>query len=368
MSQTIQAGVLIIGAGAAGATAAAELRDVGYHGRLTVVNGEGEAPYNRTAVNKGLLQGTMTLDSVALRLPDDDATTVCQGHRVRDLDAGTRTAHLDTGERLEYDAVLVATGADPRPLAVPHAPEAAERIHLLRTAADAVALRTALDRAGRRRGAEAVRVAVVGAGLLGAETADSLAGEGAAVTLIDRNPAPLDRLVGSTVGAWVRRQQGLGMTLALGTSVVGVHAIGETLLVRLSDGTSAVVDVALVAAGVAPATELLSPWLPDARDGLLTDDRLRVSGVAGMYAAGDVARARRGGALVRGEHWGYAVAQGRHAARTIAHDLAIGADPGPFGVPDSFATRLHGKAVTVLGRPAGRAARRSSPGVSMMPP
>ncbi len=351
MSQTIQAGVLIIGAGAAGVTAAGELRDLGYDGRLTVVNGEVEAPYNRTAVNKGLLQGQMTLASVALHLPDDEATTVWHGRQVTRLDAGARVAHLDTGERLGYDAVLIATGADPRPLGVSHPPEAVERILVLRTAADAAALRTALDRAGRRRGGAAARVGIVGAGLLGAETAESLASEGAVVTLIDPDPAPLDRLFGETLGAWVRGQQRPRMTCAFGTSVVEVHAIGDAVVMRLSDGSSAVVDVILVAAGVTPATACVSTWRPEVRDGLLTDDRLRVSGADRVYAAGDVARVHRGEQVVRGEHWGYAMSQGRHAARVVVHDLGLGADPGAFDVPESFATRLHGKAVTVLGRP-----------------
>ncbi|WP_372729848.1 NAD(P)/FAD-dependent oxidoreductase [Nocardioides sp.] len=351
MFQTIKAGVLIIGTGAAGTAAASELRARGYAGRLTLVNGEAESPYNRTAVNKGLLGGQMSLTQVALRLPDDEDVTTWHGRRVTRLDTEARCAHLDTGERLEYDAVLVATGAEPRPLDVSHTQVAANRVHQLRTAADAATLRSALDEAAARRGDRTVRVGVVGAGLLGAETADTLAAEGAAVTLVDPDPAPLDRLLGATVAGWVRAQQRGVLTPAFATSVAGVHLLGDAVLMRLCDGTHAVVDVILVASGVTPATACLSPLFPVARDGVPTDEHLRVLGVAGLYAAGDVARPRRGGVTVRGEHWGQALAQGRHVARVMLHDLGLSEDPGPLDAPESFATRLHGKAITVLGRP-----------------
>lgn len=351
MCRTNQTGVLIIGTGAAGTTAASELRTLGYDGKLTLVNAEADAPYNRTAVNKGLLQQAVTLASVALPLPGGGATTVWHGRRVTAVDSTARTADLDTGERLGYDALLVATGAAPRTLGVALPPEVADRILVLRTAADATALRSALDRAARRRGGDDVRVGIVGAGLLGAETADTLGSEGVAVTLIDPDPAPLDRLFGETVGAWVRSQQHARLTPAFGASVLEVRARGDAVALVLSDGRTAVVDVVLVAAGVTPSTACLSTSLPATRDGVLVDEWLRVPGAARLYAAGDVARLRRGAAVLRGEHWGYALAQGRHAARTIAHDLGVGADPGPFTAPESFATRLHGRAVTVLGRP-----------------
>ena len=293
----------------------------------------------------------MTLASVALSLPDDEATTVWHGRKVTRVDPVTASPCLDSGERLDYDALLVATGADPRPLGIAQAPEAVDRIVVLRTAADALALRAALFRAARERGDLPVRVAVVGAGLLGAETADTLATEGAVVTLIDPDPTPLDRLLGETVGGWVRAQQRGPLRPAFAMSVLGVEELGGAVLLRLSDGSRTVADVVLVSAGVTPASGLLAGVVPDVRTGLPTDDRLRVAGGERIYAAGDVAHVHRGQRIVRSEHWGQALAQGRHAARVILHDLALGADPGPFVAPESFATRLHGKAITVLGRP-----------------
>ena len=344
-------GVLILGAGAAGVTAAGELRSLGYDGRLTVVNGEPEAPYNRTAVNKGLLQGQVTLASVALPLPDDDATTVWHGTRATAVDAVGGAVHFDSGATVRYEALLIATGADPRALEVPHPAGAADRITKLRTVADARALRAALEASLARRGGGPVRVGIVGGGLLGAETADTLASEGTAVTLVAPDPAPLRRLFGATVSGWVHEQQRRRLATTYGATLVEVHSIAEALLMRLSNGTSVAVDVILVAAGVAPAVAALTTSSLVVDDGVLVDDRLRVPGPGRVYAAGDVASVHFRGRTSRGQHWGYALAQGRHVARTIAHDLGLATDPGPFDVAQSFATRLHGKAVTVLGMP-----------------
>lgn len=348
-SRTVRDGVLVVGAGAAGVTAAGELRALGYDGRLTVVNGEADAPYNRTAVNKGLLQGEATLASVTLHLPKDDELVVRHGHRVTALDLRTRAASLATGETLAYDVVLIATGADPR-TPVPHPAELVDRIAVLRTAADARSLRARLDHAASVRGDRAVRVCILGAGLLGAETADTLAASGAEVTLVDPHPAPLRRLFGTRVAGWVVDRQRERMRVAFGASVIAVDPAGAAVSVRLSDGERVAADLVLVSAGVAPATTWLPPGLPDPRDGVLTDDRLRVVDADDAYAAGDVARVRAGGSVTRGEHWSHALAQGRHAARVIGHDLGLAPDAGPFDAPASFATRLHGKAITVLGR------------------
>ncbi len=346
-----QGGVLILGAGAAGVSAAIELRTLGYDGRLTVVNGEADTPYNRTAVNKGLLQGQVTLASIALPLPDDDATTVWHGTRATRLDPVGRAAHLDSGTAVHYDAVLVATGADPRTLATPQSTGLSDRVKVLRTAADAFALRAALDDIARRRSGQPARVGVVGGGLLGAETADALSSEGCAVTLVDPDPAPMRRLFGASVSGWVQERQQRELTTAFGTSLLEVCGLADALIMRLSDGTNVAVDVVLVATGVTPAVAALTAMSLTPDRGVLVDDRLRVIAADRVYAAGDVARIRREGATTRGEHWGSALAQGRHAARVIAHDLGLRSDPGPFDVPESFATRLHGKAVTVHGGP-----------------
>ena len=107
------ASVVIVGAGAAGTAAATQLRSLGFAGDLTLVNAEGQAPYNRTTVNKTLLHPDSTLDSVRTALPNDPRATLLAGRAER-LDTERRAVVLQDGNHLSYDAVLIATGARPR--------------------------------------------------------------------------------------------------------------------------------------------------------------------------------------------------------------------------------------------------------------
>ncbi|MFC5175151.1 NAD(P)/FAD-dependent oxidoreductase [Nocardioides taihuensis] len=350
MSATPRGGVLIVGAGAAGATAATELRALGYDGPLTVVNGETHAPYNRTTVNKGLLQGDMTLDSVALAVPSDPGTTWVLGSRAVGLDTAGRRVRLDSGASLGYGSLLVATGAHPRRIPAPHPPGVASRVRVLRTAEDALGLRALLAEAAGRGGADSpVRVAVVGGGLLGAETADALASGGAEVVLVDPDPAPLGRVLGPTVGGWLRQRHEQHLRTAFGVTVTGLGRAGADVVVSLSDGRAVAVDLVLAAVGVEPSVGWLAGSPVAVGDGVHADGRLRALGAVGVYVAGDLANVETPAGARRIEHWGHALAQGRHAARVIAHDLGLAEDPGPFEPSLSFATRLHGKAMTVVG-------------------
>ncbi len=107
------ASVVIVGAGAAGTAAATQLRKLGFDGDLTLVHGETPVPYNRTTVNKTLLQGDARLDSVRTALPNDPHTRLLSGRAER-LDTERRTVVLKDGTHLSYTAVLIATGARPR--------------------------------------------------------------------------------------------------------------------------------------------------------------------------------------------------------------------------------------------------------------
>lgn len=349
MSTTPREGVLILGAGAAGATAATELRSLGYDGPLTVVNGETHAPYNRTTVNKSLLQGGMTLDSVALPVPSDPGTTWVHGSRAVALDTSARQVRLDSGVSLGYGSLLVATGAQPRRIPAPFPPQAASKVRTLRTVEDAFGLRGLLDEVTRRRSGSPVRVAVVGGGLLGAETSDALASEGADVLLVDPDTAPLSRVLGVTVGRWLLQRHEHHLRPAFGATVTGIDRAEGDVVVSLSDGRVETVDLVLATLGVEPTVGWLAESPLTVGDGVHADDRLRAVGVGGVYVAGDLANVVTTTGSRRIEHWGHALAQGRHVARVIAHDLGLADDPGPFEPSLSFATRLYGKGLTVVG-------------------
>jgi NADPH-dependent 2,4-dienoyl-CoA reductase/sulfur reductase-like enzyme len=342
--------VLIVGAGAAGTSAATELRRLGFRGQVTILNGEEVPPYNRTMVNSILLRSDSDPATVGQGFPDDEATAVLTGARARSLDLQGRFVRLADGRQLRYDSLLIASGA--RALELPaEIHEAARRsVTTLRSAADAARVRDALGSA--RVAGRSARVVVAGAGLLGSETADALSDMGHPVHLVDPADSPLKRLLGPGVASWVDQQHRGRLAGVWQDTVLAVQPGGRDggVQVRLRSGTPVHADLVVAALGVVPDVGWLAATGLETAQGVVTDDHLRVRGAPGTYAAGDVARVRGG---PKGEHWGHALAQGSHAARTIAYDLGLTADPGPWAGSASFATRLYGAPITVLGTPTG---------------
>ena len=176
MAAPRQQHVVVMGAGAAGHSAASTLRQEGYTGRLTVLHGEAHRPYNRTLVNKGVLPGLLTAEQIALpalELLDVDAVTA----RVTALDTDASELLLAGGKRVGYTALVVATGSIPRPL--PPAWDESERLLGLHTVEDATRIRELLS-----SNPTAASVTLLGAGFIGAETASYLADSGATVHLV----------------------------------------------------------------------------------------------------------------------------------------------------------------------------------------
>lgn len=355
--------VVIIGAGAAGTSAAMQLRRLGYRGPLTLVHAEAAAPYNRTSVNKTLLQPDAQLESVRLAIPSDPHTQLLPA-RAEHLDTERHGVVLGDGTLVPYDAVLIATGAHPRSLAaragVARASDLGARVTPLRTYADAVGVREAMATAQRERG-RAARVAIVGAGLLGAEAADSLSAQGHEVFLVDESAAPLRRRLGATIGSWVEAQHHDRLAARL---VAGVEALevaqDRSVIASLSDGSQLGVDLVIEALGVIPDVGWLETSSLVLDDGVQVTDRLTAVNVDGVYAAGDLARVH---GTTRIEHWGHASAHGSHAARSIACGLGLAEDPGPFQPSGSYSTWLYGRPINVIG---GR--RKDDREISAAPP
>lgn len=342
------ASVVIVGTGAAGTAAATQLRGLGFAGDLTLVNAEGQAPYNRTTVNKTLLHPDATLESVRTALPDDPRTTLLSGRAER-LDTERRTVVLTGGNHLPYDAVLIATGARPRLLPGrdqnASADEFRDRVTPLRTYDDAERIRRVLAKIGTKTGRHA-RVGIVGASLLGSETADALTSLGHDVFLIGAATNPMTRQLGTTIAAWLRARHVEHLAGLLDARVDSVSARDDDVVLTLSDGTELTMDLVIEAVGVDPAVGWLRDSVLTIDDGVIVDDRLRTLNVERVYAAGDLARIT---GSPRIEHWGHALAQGAHAARTISHDLHHTEDPGAFRPSGSYSTRVYGKSINVLG-------------------
>jgi 3-phenylpropionate/trans-cinnamate dioxygenase ferredoxin reductase component len=294
----MSAGVLVVGAGLAGARCAEALRAGGYDGTVTLVGDEPTPPYERPALSKELLGGERRVDDLLLRPPTwwaEQGIELRLGCRVDAVEPERRRAWAG-GRELAYETLVVATGARARPLG------AAET---LRTLADAVRLREAL--------AVRPRLAVIGAGFLGAEVASTAVALGADVTLADVEPLPLARVVGPAVGELLAaRYREAGVRLRLGGPFdppANAHV--------------------LAAIGADPAGELLVDAGP------VATDRCGRTSLPHVYACGDVALF--GGE--RAEHWTRAAAQGAAVARAILGDPQPLRDQ-PYFWSDQFGLRL----------------------------
>ncbi|MCU1430902.1 MAG: pyridine nucleotide-disulfide oxidoreductase [Actinotalea sp.] len=340
--------VVVVGAGLAGAQAAAALRAQGFTGHLTVLGAEDLGPYDRPPLSKELL----ARDSpawLATELGADVAAladTLRLGAPARALDvtADGITVTTDAGA-VTADAAVLATGAH---AVLPPAWGAAATLH---TWPDAVALRSSL--------VPGTRLVIVGAGWIGAEVAGVAARAGVDVTVVEAAGAPLAGAIGLQVGALtVPWYAAAGVRLLTGASVVGVG----TRAVELADGEVLPADVVLAAVGARPTSAWLSP-LALAPDGsVLVDEAYRVLGedgaaVAGgrLVAVGDLARRRspRHG-WVPGGHWDGALRSPAAAVRSLlAPDRATtGGAPTPVDdpAPYVFSTQL-GHELASFGHP-----------------
>jgi NADPH-dependent 2,4-dienoyl-CoA reductase/sulfur reductase-like enzyme len=305
--------VVVVGGGAAGFAAAERLRRDGFDGALTMLSTDRDAPYDRPNCSKDYLAGEAPAEWMPLRDPawyGDHDIDLQLGVEAAALDIAGKSVSLKDGRTFGYDALLLATGAEPARPPIPgfERPDA----HVLRSLSDAEAIIAA---AGRAR-----RVAVVGASFIGLETAAALRHRGLEVHVVAPEPVPLARIMGEDIGRWVRQlHEQAGVVFHLGAGVAG-WADGR---LALEGGESLAADFVLVGVGVRPRTALAEAAGLKTDRGVLVDAQLRTS-AAGVYAAGDVARYPdpRTGQPIRVEHWVHAERQGQHVARVILGDDA----------------------------------------------
>lgn len=303
---------VILGAGGAGAAAALKLRQTGFYGRILMFTKEARLPYDRPNLSKGYLSGEEGPDSLPLKDENfwrEYGIGVMSGMTVVQVDPGAKSLTTADGAIYTYDALLLATGGEPRRLAVPGADLAG--VFTLRSADDADRLAEAA--------AQAAKVAVVGGGFIGMEAAASLRKRGLKVTVINSGQAPFERALGPEVGRVFQKiHEEEGVAFRLGERVQRLEGEGRVKAVILNDGERLDCDLVLVGMGVAPATGMLT-GVPLNPDGSVTvDAHLRV--MDGLYAAGDIARFPdwRTGEMIRIEHWRTAQQQGQIAALNMA--------------------------------------------------
>jgi 3-phenylpropionate/trans-cinnamate dioxygenase ferredoxin reductase subunit len=303
---------IIVGAGLAGAKAAETLREEGFDGRLLLIGAEGTRPYERPPLSKDYLRGEVGREKV--RVHDEGFYAAHDidlrlGRPALSLNVAERELVLEGGERLRYDRLLLAPGAEPRRIAIPGAD--LDGVHYLRTVADADALRARFDRGGA--------LVVVGAGWIGAEVAASARQSGLDVTVVEPASVPLERVLGPEVGAIYRDiHADHGVRMLLGTGVEAFEGDTAVERVRTSDGREIPCDLVVVGIGVTPRTALAEQAGITTGDGVLVDEHLQTS-APGVFAAGDIANAHHPfyGERIRVEHWANALNQGPLAARSM---------------------------------------------------
>lgn len=325
--------VVVVGASLAGLHAARSLRRRGFDGTLTLVGAESHPPYDRPPLSKQVLAGDWEPDRLVLASSADDELDLRWrlGAEALGLDVAARRLELSGGDHIDWDGLVIATGARPRRLD----DGGRAGVHVLRSLDDCLALRADLD-------ARPSRVVVVGAGFIGAEVAATCRGRGLAVTLVEPLPVPLGRVLGGEVGttlADVHRDH--GVDLRLGVGVEAIEGGDRVEQVLLSDGTSVACDVVVVGIGVVPNTGWLEGSGLPVTDGVVADATCQVA--HGIVAAGDVARwTHLGfGEEVRVEHWDHAIAQGTHAGETLlAGDGAEPFTPVPWFWSDQYDRKI----------------------------
>ncbi|MBU2668087.1 FAD-dependent oxidoreductase [Actinoplanes bogorensis] len=308
--------IVVVGASAAGLAACETLRREGFEGTVTLIGAETRFPYDRPPLSKQLLAGAWDPSRLSLRSPAQiDALRLDArlGTTATGLSVADHTITLDTGP-LAYDGLIIATGVRPRRLA-------GDQTHVLRTVEDALGLR---ERLGPGR-----RLAVVGAGFLGAEAAAVARGLGCGVVLFEPAPVPLAHAVGERVGrmlATVHEEH--GVDLRTGVTVTSAEALDA--------------DEVLVAIGSQPNTEWLDGSGLRIDDGVVCDEYSAAA--PDIYAAGDVARWRNPlfGVDMRVEHRTNATEQGMAAARNLLRPYARRPfAPVPYFWSDQYDLKLH---------------------------
>ena len=313
---------VVVGAGMCGGAAVQELRQQGFDGRIVLVGEEPHLPYERPPLSKEYLRGEQERQALFLREEDwfrEQEVDVRPGTSATTLDPDGPSVELSDGDRLDADAVLLATGGRPRTM--PGKPS--DRVLYLRTIEDSERIRRAMGSG---------RLVVVGAGFIGAEVAASARVKGIEVTVLEMAPVPLVRALGEEMGrlyGQIHRDHGVDLR-----TDEGVEAIEETgggVVVRTTTGDAVEADAVVVGIGIQPNSDLAEAAGLEIDNGVVVDGRCRTS-AEGVFAAGDVANHQHPlfGRRIRVEHFDNALKMGAAAARSMLGDEAPFDDPHWF--------------------------------------
>lgn len=299
--------VVIIGAGAAGEACAETLRREGYEGPITILSQSEPFTVDRPNLSKDYLAGEAPDEWLPIRdqpfFEEQDIDYV--EDEVREVNLSKKELKL-SNRTLPFDALVFATGAEPRKLSTPGFDQ--EHVRTLRSLDDARRLVELVKKE------EIKNAVVIGAGFIGLEAAASLTKQGLSVHVVAPEEIPLARIMGEEVGRHVHKiHVNHGVSFSLGRKVTSIQQQSVTL----DDGTILAADLVVVGVGVSPRVSLAEDLDGvEIDDGIVVDDRLRAKN-DGVWAIGDVASYPYRGSQVRVEHWTVARRHGQHAALDI---------------------------------------------------
>ena len=299
---------IIVGGGAAGFAAAETLRREGFAGAITMLSNDGAMPVDRPNLSKDYLAGNAPEDWLPLRGEEyyqDAGIDLRLNTEVSAIDPKTRSVRLGNGDKLPFDRLLLATGAEPVKLQIPGADQ--PHVHTLRSVAD--------SRAIIKAASSATRVLVIGASFIGLEVAASLRARKIEVHVVAPEERPMQKVLGPDMGDFVRGlHEENGVIFHLKDTVEKL----DGTIATLKSGSVIDADLVVVGIGVKPRLALAEQAGLAADRGVSVSEYLETS-VAGIFAAGDIARwpdphSRQ---TIRVEHWVVAERQGQTAARNM---------------------------------------------------
>lgn len=332
--KTVSAGVVIIGAGQAGVSAAAELRKRKYDKPITLIGAETAPPYQRPPLSKAYLSGELGLERLWLKpekFYQTNNITLRTGERITTIDRSASEVISQTGERLAYEHLILATGGEAFRIPIPGAD--LDGVHVLRNLAEADALSAAVEKTDR--------LVVIGAGYIGLEIAASCRKRGKDIIVLEAAERPMARTASELMGGFFGSvHRGYGVDLRVNTGcdeilgedgkVTGVRVGAETIETEL----------VLLATGLVPSTQLAQASGLECERGILVDGQARTSDPQ-IYAIGDVAQfdLPRYGISTQLESVQNAIEQGKLAATSICGD-SQNYDPVPWFWSDQYELKL----------------------------
>jgi 3-phenylpropionate/trans-cinnamate dioxygenase ferredoxin reductase subunit len=314
--------IVVVGGGPAGVAAALAAKQQDAGADVLLLNDEHCEPYEKPPLSKAVLTGKVTAHDAPIAGPKGVAgggVTLKLGTRARKIDRGAREVVTDAGERIRYDALVLATGSIN--LVLRMLPAEQKGIYYLRTEADARALKAHLH--------QARSLLVVGGGLIGLEVAASAAELGVKTAVIEIAPRILARVCDQETSAFIHaRHRAGGVDIHVATAIAALREAPDgQLAVETKGGDTIAADLIVVGIGVAPDDRLATAAGLATQDGIIVDDHGRTSDPT-IFAAGDCTRFPGPHGPIRLENWRHAQEHGAVAGRNAAGgDVAYAVAP-----------------------------------------